>query len=101
MSPSPSSTVRRLRHNQFRHLRSRQALCLRAERGSLWVTVDGRPEDFELDAGQSRVFERGADIVVGTLGGDAVFSATPQPGRPGWAQRLWQWLAPRAAAVNP
>ena len=83
----PGSRLHRLRQRHFLALRPRQPLCLRAERGSLWVTVDGRPEDFELDAGESHVFAAGERLTVGTLGGDAVFSATPQANA-GWLARL-------------
>ena len=86
--------ARRLRRDQFLSLRPRQPLCLRAERGTLWVTVDGELADIQLGAGESRHFGRRTRLLVGALGGDAVLTAvrvghTP----PAWHQRLWQWLA--------
>lgn len=94
MNTPPRSTVRRLRRDHFLHFRASRLLCLRAERGTLWVTVDGLADDIELDPGQSRVFDDGANIVVGTLGGDAVFSATALAAPRRWHQRLRDWLAP-------
>jgi hypothetical protein len=96
MHTRPRSTVRRLRRNHFLHFKAGQALCLRAERGSLWVTVDGLIEDIELDPGHSRVFEAGANIIVGTFDGNAVFSATAVAEPRRWHQRLRAWLAPAA-----
>jgi hypothetical protein len=94
--------ARRLRHGQFLRFEHPRQLCLRAERGSLWITIDGEPDDIELDAGQSRVFDGRAMVLVSSLGGDAVLSATPllrQPARPAWWARLQGWLpgAPRLA----
>ena len=101
MKQASPSTLRRLRRHQFHHLRPRRPLCLRAERGSLWITVDGEPEDIELDRGQSRLFEAGADIIVGAFRGDAVFSTTPMPRPPGWLQRLRAWLGAPSLAGQP
>lgn len=87
--------ARRLRGGQFLHFRRPQQLCLRAERGSLWITVDGEPDDIELDAGDSRVFDGCASVLVGSLGGDAVVSATPlqcSHPSPAWSRRLQVWL---------
>ncbi len=81
-----------LARNQFIHFRPPQALRLQALQGTLWVTVDGHPEDFELDEGQSRLFAANERLVVGTLGGPALLCATPQaaatPARGGWLGRL-------------
>ncbi len=83
--------ARRLRRGQVLRFERPRQLCLRSERGSLWVTVDGRPEDIELDAGASRVFDGQATVLVSALGGDALLSATPlasgRQWRP-WLQRL-------------
>ncbi len=92
-----NTSVHRLRRHQFLSLRKPLGLCVRAERGSLWVTVDGEPEDIELSAGESRVFKGRATVVVGTLGGDAVFSTTA-PKALFWARRLQAWLR---AWANP
>lgn len=94
--------ARRLRRGEFLRFERPRQLCLRAERGSLWITIDGEPDDIELDAGQSRVFDGRAMVLVSSLGGDAVLSATPlprKPARPAWWARLQGWLpgAPRLA----
>ena len=97
MSSLTLPLARRLRRDQFLSLQPRQALCLRAERGTLWVTVDGELADIQLDAGQSRQFDRSARLVVGALGGDAVLTAVRLASAPqAWHHRLWQWLAPAA-----
>ena len=69
--------VLRLRRNHFISLQRPRGICLRAERGTLWITVDGEPDDIELAPGQSRVFDGRARVIVGSLGGDAVLSAKP------------------------
>jgi hypothetical protein len=86
----------RLSRHDFLHFRQHRALRLHSERGTLWVTLDGEPDDIQIDAGSSRVFDGRAAITVGTLGGDALVSATPLAPEPGWPQRLrmnlQQWL---------
>lgn len=103
MSNPVKPFARRLRRGQFLHFQRPRQLCLRAERGSLWITVDGEPDDIELDAGQSRIFDGRARVLVSSLGGDAVISAVPlrqQPGRRTWWARLQSWLprSPRLAS---
>jgi hypothetical protein len=91
LQPQPRSRVHRLRRHQFVSLRRPQGLCLRAERGTLWVTVDGDPADIELAPGDSRVFDGRATVVVGTLGGDAVLSVTARRST-AWMARLRGWM---------
>lgn len=90
-----ATTLHRLRRHQFLRLPKPQGLCLRAERGSLWVTVDGDPADIELAPGQSRLFDGLASVLVGTLGGDAVISTTTKAAAP-WTSRLRIWLGSTA-----
>lgn len=85
----------RLRPQDFLHFRRPPVLRLQAEAGTLWVTVDGEPDDIQIEAGESRVLDGHAPITVGTLGGDAVLSATAlsQPeGTRGWWLELGAWL---------
>lgn len=99
--PPRSARIHRLRRHQFLTLRQPRGVCLRAERGTLWITVDGDHADIELEAGQSRVFTGPATVVVGTLGGDAVLSATPLAAaspRRGW--REWLFGVRRLAATT-
>ena len=70
-------------------------VCVKAERGTLWVTVDGASVDIEIEAGHCRLFNSPAPITVGTLGGDAVVSVTPRARPPGLLGRWWQALAAR------
>lgn len=73
---TPSMTSHRLGREDFLHLRG-SAVRLAAQRGTLWVTQDGEPADIQIDAGASHVFDGHAPITVGTLGGDALLTATP------------------------
>ena len=68
---------------------------MRAEHGTLWVTVDGRLEDIVLEPGSSRVLDSPAPVIVAAIGGDAVLTArqtavstTPVAARQGWLRWL-------------
>ena len=89
--PARTTTLHRLRRHQALSLRRPQGLCVRAERGSLWLTVEGDLADIELAPGDSRIFEGPATVVVSTLGGDAVASITAKAA-PAWTERLQRWL---------
>lgn len=86
----------RLQRDDFLHFPRPPRLRLQAESGTLWVTVDGEPEDIQIDAGQSRVLGGQAPITVGTLGGDAVLSASALQDEgaaaTGWWLQLGAWL---------
>lgn len=89
-------TRTRLGSSQFVQFPRHRALRLQADSGTLWVTQDGEPDDIQIDAGGSRIFDGHAVLTVGTLGGDAWFSATPlsPPGRAaGLFMRLLAWHA--------
>jgi hypothetical protein len=94
-----TTSLHRLRHNQFLSLRRSQGLCVRAERGTLWVTVDGELADVVLSPGDSRVFNGPEAVVVGAVVGDAVFSTTATTA-PSWFSRLQIWLHSPAMRVR-
>lgn len=77
-----------------------------AERGVLWITVDGETEDILLEAGECRSFESTRPIVVYALGGDAQFAVSPLAARPAghrrgtWLERGLAWLRGRRAALR-
>lgn len=96
--PIRTTTLFRLRRHQALSLRRPKGLCVRAERGSLWVTVDGDLADIELSAGDSRSFEGPATVVVSTLHGDAVASITATLA-PAWTLQLRGWLRGAAQVV--
>lgn len=100
--PTGHTRVHRLRRHQFLTLHPARGLCLRAERGTLWVTIDGDRTDIELEPGQSRLFTGRAKVIVGTMGGDAVASLTtvtaPSPRR-GWLDWLDGLLGARRPAA--
>ena len=94
MTATTLPLVRRLRHDQFLRFEHPRGLCLRAERGALWVTVDGEPDDIEIDAGDCRVFNGDEAVLVGSFRGDAVVAAHATQRLPRW--REWfAWSAPR------
>lgn len=97
--PLRTTTLHRLRRHQALSLRRPQGLCVRAERGSLWLTVEGDLADIELAPGDSRIFEGTATVVVSTLGGDAVASVTAKAA-PAWIERLQGWLRGSAQMVS-
>jgi hypothetical protein len=88
----PRTTLHRLREHRFLRLPRPAGLCLRSERGTLWVTVDGELDDIELAPGHSRVFAGKAPVLVGAVAGDAVFSTTFVPA-PSWMDRLQRWVS--------
>ena len=91
----PLPLHQRLRPDDFLHFQHPPVLRLQAEAGTLWVTVDGEPDDIQIEAGESRVLDGRAPITVGTLGGDAVLSATALSQREGaraWWLELGAWL---------
>ncbi len=92
MTPRPAATLRRLRRHQALSLRRPRQLCLRAERGSLWITVEGHDEDIALEPGERRVFDGPCTVVVSSIGGDAVFSLTPLAPPESWPRRVARWL---------
>lgn len=84
--------VSRLRRDQFLRFEHPRGLCLRAEQGALWVTVDGEPDDITLEPGACRVFNGDEGVLVGTFRGDAVLCATAARNIPRW--REWLGLGP-------
>lgn len=98
-TPTRTTTLplrQRLRPDDFLHFRHPPRLRLKAESGTLWVTVDGEPDDIQIEAGESRELEVQAPITVGTLGGEAVLSASALQhdgaGARGWWLQLGAWL---------
>ena len=74
---------------------------LRSERGTVWITVDGQPQDILLEPGQAHVVQTPGALNVSALhsGCVSVRSAAPlawrrvrpQGGR-GWAGQARRWL---------
>jgi len=86
------TTLHRLRPHQAMSLHRPRGLCVRAERGKLWVTIEGEPADIQLQPGDSCIFDSQATVVIGAVGGSAVLSTTRR-GTPAWPQRLQAALA--------
>ena len=77
---SAPTTSRRLGRADFIHLAARP-VRLAVDRGTLWVTQDGEPEDIEIDAGGQRDFDGHTRLTIGTLGGEAELRLVPLPRR--------------------
>lgn len=90
MTSSPAPVTRRLRHDQFLHFKHPGRLMIRAEQGTLWVTVDGEAADIQLEPGSCRLFKGGAPVTVGVMGNDAVLSVR-RLAAPGWRERWQDW----------
>lgn len=88
MNPSTTPTLRRLRRGQVLRLPRPQGWCVRAERGTAWLTIDGRPEDITLDKGESHRIAARDTALVTALGGDLVVSLVPPVRAAGWRERL-------------
>jgi hypothetical protein len=97
MKASTLPIVHRLRRDQFLRFEHPRGLCLRAEQGALWVTIDGEPDDIEIDAGHCRVFEGDEAVLVGSFRGDAVVAARATRSQPRW--REWFGLGGRRAVL--
>lgn len=83
MDTNASALTLTLDRAQFLRLKQPAGLCLQVQRGTLWITVDGRPDDLELAAGERLCLEGDAPVVIGTLGGAAEFRAERRaPARP-------------------
>ena len=90
---SAPTTSRRLGRADFIHLAARPVRLV-VDRGTLWVTQDGEPEDIEIDAGGQRDFDGHTRLTIGTLGGVAELRLVPLP-RPRAATALLglpRWL---------
>ena len=75
---SAPTTSRRLGRADFIHLAARP-VRLAVDRGTLWVTQDGEPEDIEIDAGGRRDFDGHTRLTIGTLVGEAELRLVPLP----------------------
>jgi len=83
--------ARRLRRGDFLRLTRPRRVCVRAEQGVLWATVDGRLDDIELHPGDSQVFDGSATVLISAIGRGAVLTATALPTAPSWRERLARW----------
>lgn len=88
---------------QFVRLHHPQGKVVRADAGTVWITVDGQAQDIVLDAGQSHHFSDEAPALLGSLDGAALARLTlsPAPGSlaavesESWlAAQVERWLHP-------
>lgn len=75
---------------------------LRSEHGTVWITVDGQPQDILLAPGQTHVVPEAGAVNVSALGSACVQVRSAAPlawrrvsprARPDWVQRAWSSLA--------
>lgn len=88
MTERTNPTPQRLQSGRALRLRHRRPLRLRALQGTLWITVDGLPDDFVLQPGECRSFAAGERLFVTAMDGSAVLTAAPLPAAPAWRDRL-------------
>ncbi len=93
MKTPTTAFARRLRRHDFLRLDQPRQLCLRAERGTLWVTIDNQPDDIVLQAGERVVLDGNYRALVTALGADAAFSATPLQRGQSFAERVAEFFA--------
>lgn len=86
-----SRTLRTLTlgRSQFERLPAPAGLQVRARRGTLWITIDGAPEDIELEPGESYTFASGAPALIGAIGGEAVATLCRRADAPASAAGAW------------
>jgi hypothetical protein len=81
-----------LARQRFLRLRHPAGVQVNARRGTLWITIDGVPDDIELERGESYTFPADASpALIGVLGGEAVASLRSRPApaaAPAWWRRL-------------
>ena len=93
MKTPTTAFAQRLRRHEFQRFENPRQLCLRAERGTLWVTIDDQPDDIVLQAGERVVLDGKMRALVTPLGGSVAYSATPLQRRQGLVERLTAALA--------
>ena len=93
MNTPDKAFAQRLRRHEFLRFENPRQLCLRAERGTLWVTIDDQPDDIVLEPGERIVLDGKLRALVTPLGDGAALSATPLPRRQSVAERLVHALA--------
>lgn len=63
-------------------LRFDSAVRLQVDQGSLWLTVDGEPEDLQLESGEVFEHDGHASLLATPLGGPAELSSRSLPPPP-------------------
>lgn len=84
---------RTLHHHLDRQavLRFDRAVRLQVDQGALWLTVDGEPDDLQLEPGEVFEHDGHARLVATPLGGPADVSSRELPTPPA---RWHAWFAP-------
>lgn len=99
MKTPTTAFAQRLRRTDFLRLERPHQLCLRAERGTLWVTIDNEPVDIVLTPGERVVLDGDISVLVTPLGAKAAFSATPLHKPRSLAERVQRFFARDVSAL--
>jgi Protein of unknown function (DUF2917) len=101
MKTPTTAFARRLQRNDFLRLEAPRELCLRAERGTLWVTIDDHPDDIVLRAGERVVLDGNVRVLITPLGASAALSATPLRRPYSLAERVQRFFGRSAVTTTP
>jgi hypothetical protein len=88
-----------LERNRFATLRG--ATQIRVTGGSLWLTVDGEPDDIFIERGQGVALPAGARVLVQALHAPARAVVLRPASWREHAHAAWQALLQRPAAAHP
>jgi hypothetical protein len=101
MKTPTTAFARRLQRHEFLRLEAPRELCLRAERGTLWVTIDDQPDDIVLRAGERVVLDGKLRVLVTPLGESAALSATPLRRPYSLGERIQRFFSRDAGSASP
>ena len=90
-----------LSNQRFVRIEEPEHVQLQARQGTLWVTIDGEPRDFVVEAGESFEFASRAPAVVGALHGHAAATVRLRcdAASPRRSSAWRRWLQPRPSAA--
>ncbi len=89
MNHLPMSLSGHLGPGRFLRIAAGQPVRVCSNSGALWITVDGEPDDIQVDPGACLRMDPRSPMLVTALDGDADVTVTPLA-PPGWRRRLAQ-----------
>lgn len=82
-----------LKANGLTHLQPRRGACIQVREGTVWLTIDGEPEDHVLEPGQAFALQPGRRAIAQALGGTASLVLRERPAsHRGLLAPLWAGL---------
>lgn len=88
-TPAPSSRIVLPHHGLSRLVGPVRVQC---DSGTLWITVDGKPDDIFLQPGAAHEFAQAEHVIVYALGGSATLRACTSAATRGVGARLRQGM---------